>query len=108
MEHIAAVLLLVGCSGDLSQCREIATPITIFETAEECEATISPAIGRVVARYPRVFSQCVQVDPAVEEEGAELLWQMNPDGTLIATIEVPIILVAARMDGREKDYLSQE
>ena len=35
MEHIAAILLLVGCSGDLKQCDELPAPTAIYETEEE-------------------------------------------------------------------------
>ena len=44
MEHIAAFLLIVGCSPDLAECREMPTPTAIYETIEDCEAE-RPAIS---------------------------------------------------------------
>ena len=56
----------------------------------------------------RSLAQCVEVDPAIEEEDAELVWDVKPDGTLYALIEVPEVMVASDAQSREKDYLSQE
>lgn len=94
MEHIAALLLIVGCSDDLSQCRELPAPTAVYEAIEECEIDLQPSISLFVTKHPQVFGQCVWVDPAMEEEDAELVWDMKPDGTLLATIEVPDIMVA--------------
>ena len=45
MEHIAAVLLIIGCSGDLKDCSELPVDIAIYETYEECEADLHPTIN---------------------------------------------------------------
>ncbi|MGE0500854.1 MAG: hypothetical protein AB7I79_04240 [Rhizobiaceae bacterium] len=93
MEHIAAILLVVGCSGDLSECRELPAPVPLFETAEDCEATR----GRSAAAYGvdggQVFAVCVPVDPALEEQDAELVWDIVDD-RLVASIEVTDVIVA--------------
>lgn len=108
MEHIAALLLIVGCSDDLAQCRELAPPVAVYETTEECESNVEPSISLFTTKHPQVFGQCVEVDPAVEEEDAELVWNVKPDGTLYAMIEVPEIMIASGPESREKGYLSQE
>ena len=108
MEHIAALLLIIGCSDDLAQCGELPPPVSIYETVEECEADLQPSIGLFTTKHPQVFGQCVEVDPAIEEEDARLVWDIKPDGTLFAMIEVPEIMLASRPERREKDYLSQE
>jgi len=84
MEHIAALLLIVGCSA--SECRELPAPVPVFETLEECEMELQPALAAWAARHPRVLARCVEVDPAMEEEDAELVWEIAPDGTLEASI----------------------
>lgn len=108
MEHIAALLLLIGCSDDLAQCRELPPPTAVYETVEECEGDLQPSISLFTTKHPQVFGQCVEVDPAIEEEDAELVWDVKPDGTLYAMIEVPEVMVAARPERPEKDYLSQD
>ena len=106
MEHIAALLLVVACS-DL-ECRELPAPVPIFETLEECESELQPTIGLFTTQHPQVFAKCVEVDPALEEEDAELVWDVSPDGTLHASLQAPQFLVASDRTRREKDYLSQE
>lgn len=108
MEHVAALLLLIGCSDDLGQCRELPAPTEVYETVEECEVDLQPSISLFTTRHPQVFGQCVEVDPAIEEEDAELVWDVKPDGTLYAMIEVPEVMVAARPESRQKANLSQE
>ncbi|MGS1094380.1 hypothetical protein ACVCNR_07325 [Aquamicrobium terrae] len=87
MEHIAAVLLIIGCSGDLSQCAELPAPTTVFETVEECAAEKQPALNAFSKRTERVFGTCIAVDPALEDEYAEIVWHVHPNGTLEATVE---------------------
>lgn len=95
MEHIVALLLIVGCSDDLATCQELPAPVSIFETAEECEAELPASLRSYTGQYPQILAKCVGVDPALEEEDAELVWDIQPDGTLYASIGVPEIVVAA-------------
>jgi hypothetical protein len=108
VEHIAALLLIIGCSDDLAQCYELPVPTAVYETVEECEGDLQPSISLFTTKHPQVFGQCVEVDPAIEEEDAELVWDIKPDGTLFAMIEVPEVMIASTPERREKDYLSQE
>ena len=87
MEHIAAVLLIVGCSPDLSECRELPAPVPVFEAYEECDAALPAAFDARKADSPRIFARCVFVDPALEEEDAELVWDITPGGMLVAEVE---------------------
>ena len=102
MEHIAALLLIIGCSDDLAQCSELPAPVSIYETVEECESDLQPSISLFTTKHPQVFGQCVEVDPAIEEEDAELVWDIKPDGTLYALIEVPEVTVASGRESRLK------
>ena len=65
MEHIAAVLLIVGCSNSLEQCRELPAPVSVFETLGECTAERPFAVGDLSQAEPRIFSRCLPVDPAL-------------------------------------------
>lgn len=87
MEHIAALLLIVGCSGDLGECRELPAPVPVFETMEECDAVLPAAFENARPQGERVFASCVFVDPAMEEMGAELVWDVLPEGRLVASVE---------------------
>lgn len=107
MEHIAALLMLVGCSTDLAECRELPAPTAVFETMEECDATLIDALAGAAGTYPRVFADCAAVDPALEEMDAEIVWDVTPENGLIAAVEPigdPDILVASATDrnGGEK------
>lgn len=108
MEHIAAVLLIIGCSNDLSQCRELPAPVTIFETADECMSERPFTLNSMGEAAERVLGTCIAVDPALEEEEGELVWSVNPDGSLNATFETPPVVVASNNLRQQKDYLSQE
>lgn len=96
MEHIAALLLIVGCSGNLDACKEIPAPgPVLYETMEECAADLPQARDDTRSVAPRVLSQCVYVDPAMEEEDAELVWDVTPDGRLKAAVVANGATVAA-------------
>lgn len=86
MEHIAALLLVVGCSGDMQQCTELPAPVPIYETVEECDAEVTPVLRSMRGMRDQVLATCVYVDPALAEEDAELVWDVTRDGKLVAEI----------------------
>ncbi|CAG1013534.1 MAG: hypothetical protein F9K19_17705 [Rhizobiaceae bacterium] len=105
MEHIAALLLIVGCSADLAECRELPAPVPVFETAEECDAELPRASLGYDGAYPHVVARCIAVDPAMEEADAELVWDVRSDGSLVASIETAGVMVATnspRTDKRDR------
>ena len=85
-EDIGALLLIVGCFDDLSQCHELAVPISVFETMEACDQQLPASFGAFTGQFEQLYAQCLPVDPAKEDE-AELIWQIHPDGTLFASVE---------------------
>jgi hypothetical protein len=87
MEHIAAVLLIVGCSGNLQECRELPAPTPIYETFEECEAELGPSLTLSRPQAAEVKATCVYVDPAMAEEDAQIVWDIDADGKLTASVE---------------------
>jgi hypothetical protein len=108
MEHIAAILLLVGCSGDLKQCEELPAPTAIYETMEECDAQLSPALSAIRGTRDKTFGQCVYVDPAFEEEDAELVWDIDAAGRLNAYVGTPHIVVASIRSNPREDARTQQ
>ena len=86
-EDIAALLLVIGCSDDLSQCRELPAPVSIFETKEDCDQQLPGSLGAFTGQFEQLYAQCLSVDPAMEDEDTELVWEVHPDGTLFAAVE---------------------
>lgn len=100
MEHIAAFLLVIGCSEDLSQCRELPAPEPVFETMQDCDAELPYSFGKFASAYPQLFAQCFDVDPELAETDAEIVWHVTADGHLTASVE-PVesdVLVASTHD----------
>lgn len=110
MEHIAALLLIVGCSQDLGECRELPAPVPVYETYEECDAALPASYDAQKNSAERVFARCIDVDPAMEEMDAELVWDITAEGMLVASVE-PIdesgVLVASHVDRDEAKNVSQ-
>lgn len=102
MEHIAALLLIVGCSGDLAECRELPAPVPIYETMEECTAELPLSLRQANGKTEKVFGQCVFVDPAMEEEDAMLEWDVTKDGRLVASVTAGGDTVMAASDMRRE------
>jgi hypothetical protein len=110
MEHIAALLLIIGCSDDLLQCRELPAPVPLYEAAEDCNRELPVSLGAFTGQYGRLFARCVVVDPALEEEDAELTWDVRPDGTLVASVNAipPDLMVASESHHSHEEYRRQE
>lgn len=88
MEHIAALMLIIGCSPDLAQCRELPASVpVVFETGEECDRALPRALRMVDGNEMRLFARCIAVDPALEEMDAELVWDVTAEEGLVASIE---------------------
>lgn len=87
MEHVAALLLILGCADDLGQCRELGAPHTAFKTAEACEHAIEPSMRRFMSSYPQIMAKCVGVDPAHDHSDAEIIWKISPAGDLTARVK---------------------
>ena len=108
MEHIAALLLVIGCSNTMTECRELPVPVSVFATAEQCIAERPFALGDVQGQAPHIVGQCLSVDPALEDDYNKIAWNVRPDGTLDASLEVSNMLLASSGTRPEKDYLSQQ
>lgn len=108
MEHIVALLLVVGCSSNMTDCRELSVPVSVFETAAACTAERPFAMGDVQGQAEHIVAKCLPVDPALEDDYDTIAWNVRPDGTLDATLEVSGVMVASSTLRPSKDYLSQE
>ncbi|RAZ85496.1 hypothetical protein DPM33_28940 [Mesorhizobium hawassense] len=108
MEHIAALLFVVGCSSSMTDCRELQVPVSVFETEQACTAERPFALGDLRGKAPHIIGQCLAADPALEDDYDQIVWNVRPDGTLVASLEVSGTLVASNAVRPEKDYLSQQ
>ncbi|TPK95157.1 MULTISPECIES: hypothetical protein [unclassified Mesorhizobium] len=108
MEHIAALLFVVGCSSTMTDCRELEVPVSVFETAHACVAERPFAIGDLQDQAPRIIGKCLAVDPALEDDYDRIVWNARPDGMLVASLEVSGMLVASNGGRPEKDYVRQQ
>ena len=108
MEHIAALLLVIGCSNTMTDCRELSVPVSVFETAAQCTAERPFALGDVQGQAEHIVAKCLPVDPALEDDYNKIAWNVRPDGTLDASLEISNLLLASNGARPEKDYLSQQ
>lgn len=109
MEHIAALLLIIGCSDDLSQCRELPAPVPVFETMQACDKELPASMRQFMGDYPQILANCIVVDPLVAETEAELVWDINTQGNLIASVEpVSDIMVAENTGPAGQEFPVEE
>jgi hypothetical protein len=100
MEHAAALLLLIGCTDDLSRCRELPAPTTFYATKADCDRALPSSLGAFTGQFEQLYAQCVPVDPARERQ-AGLIWKILPDSTLIASAEAADVIVASNSQTTE-------
>jgi hypothetical protein len=108
VEHIAALLLVIGCSNGMSECHELSVPVSVFETFEACTAERPFALSDLQGQAPHIVGQCLAVDPALEDDYDQIVWNVRPDGTLDASLEVSGALIASNGPRPEKDSLQRQ
>lgn len=86
MEHVAAIMVLVGCMQSTAACREVPSPVVAFETVEECRDLLPPAMEKVGKVFKKAYGNCAEVDPALVVESAMIEWTITPAGTLEVTV----------------------
>ncbi|THK37958.1 hypothetical protein EHS39_10685 [Ensifer sp. MPMI2T] len=86
MEHVAAIMVLVGCMQNTTTCREVPSPVVAFETLEECQALLPPAMEEVGKVFKTAYGECAVVDPALFVESAVIEWAITPAGKLQVTV----------------------
>ncbi|MXN44437.1 hypothetical protein GR138_04490 [Shinella kummerowiae] len=95
MEHIAAIMLLVGCSHGSLACEELPAPQVAFESMEECQDALPVALGGAGASKRIVHGRCAAVDPAWMEDDVEISWRMSRENGL----QIDIRQVSPSTDG---------
>jgi len=82
MEQLAAILLIVGCSEDLTSCQQVPAPVPIYASAAECEASLPDAVGGQIDGFPQILARCVTTE---EPQGTRLTWNVSTEGHLFAS-----------------------
>jgi hypothetical protein len=95
MEHIAAIMLLVGCSHGSLACEEMQAPQVAFESMEDCVGALPAALGGAGAGRRLVHGRCAEIDPAWVEEDVEITWRMSP----VSGLEVHVRQVSPLAEG---------
>jgi len=102
MEHIAAIMMLVGCAQGTGDCRELPAPAVGFETAEECQQLLRPAVADARRGFAVVYGKCAPIDPALYLEDATITWDITPSDELDVqvTFDEPMapVLLAEKAD----------
>jgi len=88
MEHIAAIMLLVGCSKGGLSCGELAAPQVAYETMEDCVGALPLAIGSAGDGARIVHGRCAAIDPAWTEEDVEISWRMTKESGLVVDVRL--------------------
>ena len=89
MEHIAAIMLLVGCSKGGLSCGELAAPQVAYETMQDCVGALPLAIGNAGGGGTRiVHGRCAAIDPAWTEEDVEISWRMTKESGLAVDVRL--------------------
>lgn len=95
MEHIAAIMLLIGCNNGGLACQELQAPQVAFESMEDCVGALPAALGGAGGSKRLVHGRCAPVDPAWVEEDIEITWRLSRQNGL----EVHVREVAPPADG---------
>lgn len=110
MEHVAAIMLLVGCSQASFSCEELAAPQVAYETMEDCVGALPLAIGSAGDGARTVHGRCAAIDPAWAEEDVEISWRMTKESGLAVDVRLVTppsgdVLVATAQPVKEETRL---
>ncbi|WP_337183588.1 hypothetical protein [Shinella sp.] len=87
MEHIAAIMLLVGCNSGSLACEELPAPQVAFETMQDCLGALPAALGDAGVSKRIVHGRCAAVDPAWVEEDVEITWHLTRQNRLEVSVQ---------------------
>lgn len=96
MEHLAALMLLVGCSGDVSVCKEIPTSVPAYQNVADCQADLPIQIRMIGSADKRVYGACKAVSADLFEQPATIDWAVSRDGRLMVDVTAKPQQVASR------------
>lgn len=104
MEHIAAIMVLIGCGHGEVDCRELPAPQPAYETVVACERQMEDALREASDSRPIIYGQCAEVDPALFEQDAVVSWDFAENGELHVAVVPTDTLYASRDVSQQSDY----
>jgi len=87
MSQLAAVLLLVACPADLTECREASAPQPVYESIAACQSDKS-AQPNVSTDGKQLLGTCITIDASMLIEDAEIVWDVTADRQLSAEVRL--------------------
>lgn|SRR6218665_3692436 len=91
MEHIAAIMMLVGCGYGSVDCKELPISTVGYETFEDCQEKLRPTVSEIETSSVMIYGKCTPVDPALsfeELDAAHISWTVTPRDELHVSIEL--------------------
>lgn len=82
MEHIAAIMVLIGCGHGDIECRELPSPTVGYQTVQLCEGEMESVLREASDDFPLVYGKCAMVDPALFGRDAVVAWDFSDNGEL--------------------------
>lgn len=96
MEHIAALMLLVGCSAGTQDCREINVPVPAYEDAAECTQELRLQMRLNETMVGQIYGTCKDVDEETFDRASSIDWSVTKDGRLLVQFDVEPQVMASR------------
>ncbi len=58
MLEVVFYMFLAGCTDDMTQCQEIASPLTTYASAEDCMSDLASVVQRTRSDWPTTSGVC--------------------------------------------------
>ena len=104
MEHIAAIMMLVGCGYGNVDCRELPVSAVGYETVEDCQSMLRPTVADLDTSANVIYGKCEPVDPLVfigNPGNPRIRWVVTSQDELHVSVEAertapPVMMASAR------------
>lgn len=110
MDHLVAVMLLVGCSADGTACAEVPLPTPIYSSIEECRSDLAMQLRFASSSDDRLLGSCAAVDEALLEQSATVEWAVSRGGDLLVEVrrqEDPSLAASPAIDAASTAPISR-
>jgi hypothetical protein len=85
MEHLTALMILIGCSGPTT-CHQLPAPLPAYGSVAECRHQLKRALMQAVKIEGEVHGTCADVGTAPFEQDASVVWNMSKDGRIAVRV----------------------
>jgi hypothetical protein len=103
----AILLMVVGCTGGLDDCREISVPASHYASTQDCEHDMNLVVEGASSRFDHIYGACAHFDEELLQTDVEIVWDVTALNGLEVSLE-PVIgddmVVARHADPSEPLY----